>query len=101
MPTDEEQAGAEGMGAKAKRGAGKPIRHLVHQTITRAQRATLGGGTEGQETGTLTARHRSKLGMPRVAATKYARLECPPTRCFSAKERAKAKALAASMIAAD
>ena len=38
-PTGEEKAGAEGMGIRAKRGAGKPVRHSLHRTPTQAQRA--------------------------------------------------------------
>ena len=39
--------------------------------------------------------------MSRVAARKYALAESPPTKRLSAKERAKAEALAAPVIAAD
>ena len=41
-----------------------------------------------------------KLGMSRVAASKYALAESPPTKLLSAKERARAEAMAASLIAA-
>ena len=42
-----------------------------------------------------------ELRMSRVTATKYAKAESPPTKLFSAKERAKAEALAGSLVAAD
>ena len=41
------------------------------------------------------------MGMSRVTAKKYALAENPPTKRFSAKERAKAEALAASLTATD
>ena len=65
--------------------------------------STLGGGTEGQEAGTpLSLRAIAReLGMSPVAATKYAQAESPTTKRLSAKERAKAEALATSSIAAD
>ena len=40
-----------------------------------------------------------ELRMSRVAATKYAKAESPPTKLFSAKERAEA--LATAQLAAD
>ena len=39
--------------------------------------------------------------MSRVAVTKYALTEGPPTKKRSAKERAKAEALAASLLVAN
>ena len=39
--------------------------------------------------------------MSRVAVTKYASAESPPTKKLSAKERAKAESLAQSLVAAD
>ena len=42
-----------------------------------------------------------KLGMARDTVGKYAKAESPPTKKFSARERTKAKALAASQTATD
>ena len=42
-----------------------------------------------------------KLGMSRVAVMKYASAESPPTKKLSAEVRAKAEALARSLMAAD
>ena len=61
----------------------------------------LGGGTAGQGSGVLLAGHSRELGMSRVAARKYALAESPPTNKLSAKERAKAGALAASLLVAN
>ena len=100
-PTGEEKAGAEGMGIKAKRGAGKPVRHSLHRTPTQAQRARWEAVQKAKRQGLSLRAIARKLGMSRVTTTKYALAESPPTKRFSAKERAKAEALAASMVAAD
>ena len=42
-----------------------------------------------------------KLGISRVAARKCALAESPPTKLLSARERAKAEAMAGSLVAAD
>ena len=42
-----------------------------------------------------------KLGMSRDTAGKYTKATRPPTKLLSAKERAKAEALAQSLMAAD
>ena len=59
----------------------------------------MGGGAAGQ--GFSLRAIARKLGMSRAATRKYALAESPPTKLLSAKERAKAEALAASLIAAD
>ena len=100
-PTGEEKSGAEGMGIRAKRGAGKPVRHSLHRTPTQAQRARWEAVQKAKRQGLSLRAIARKLGMSRVTTTKYALAESPPTKRFSAKERAKAEALAASMVAAD
>ena len=42
-----------------------------------------------------------ELGMAKNTVSKYLKAESPPTKLLSAKERAKAKALAVVQIAAD
>ena len=42
-----------------------------------------------------------KVGMSRVATTKYAKAESPPTKRLSAKQRSKAEAPAEQQTAAD
>ena len=76
----------------ATRCTGRPLRPSGHagEAVQKAKRQGL----------SLRAIAR-KLGMSRVTTTKYALAESPPTKRFSAKERAKAEALAASMVAAD
>ena len=100
-PTGEEKAGAEGMGVRTKRGAGKPVRHSLHRTPTQAQRARWEAVQKAKRQGLSLRAIARKLGMSRVTTTKYARAKSTPTKRFSAKERAKAEALAASMVATD
>ena len=100
-PTDEEKVSAKRVVTKAGRGAGKPIRHSLHRTPTQAQQARWEAVQKAKRQGLSLRAIARKLGMSRVAATKYALAESPPTKRLSAKERAKAEALATSSIAAD
>ena len=90
-PTGEEKAGAEGMGIRAKRGAGKPVRHSLHRTPTQAQRARWEAVQKAKRQGLSLRAIARKLGMSRVTTTKYALVESPPTKLLSAKERARAE----------
>ncbi len=89
------------MGTKAKRGAGKPARHSLHRTPTQAQRARWEAVQEARRQGLSLRAIARKLGMSRTTTTKYAMSESPPTKRFSAKERARTEALTTSMAAAD
>lgn len=100
-PTEEEKAGVEGMGNNARRGAGKPVRHSLPRTPTQAQCARWEAVQKVKRHGLSLRAIARKLGMSRVATTKYARAESPPTKRFSAKERAKAEALSSSLTVTD
>ena len=100
-PTNEEKVSSEGIGTKAKRGAGKPVLHSLHRTPTQAQRTRWEAVQKAKRQGLSLRTIARKLGVSRVTTTKYALAENPPTKRFSAKERAKAEALATSSIAAD
>ena len=89
------------MGATARRGVGKPVRHSLHRAPTQAQRARWEAVQKAKGQGLSLRAIARKLGMSRVTAMKYARAESSPTKRFSAKERSKAAALATSSIAAD
>ena len=58
----------------------------------------MGGGTAGPGAGTLPAGHSQELGHGKNTAKKYAEADAPPTKKLSAKERAKAEAMDASLI---
>ena len=73
----------------------------MHRTPTPAQKARWEAVRQAKEQGISLGAIARMLGMSRVAARKYALAESPPTKRLSAKERAKAEALAAPVIAAD
>ena len=100
-PPDEEEVSAKKVVTKVGRGAGKPVRHSLHRTPTQAQQARWEAVQQAKGQGLSLRAITRKLGMSRVAARKYASAEGPPTKRLSAKERAKAETLAASLVAAD
>ena len=61
----------------------------------------MGGGAAGQGAGILPAGHSPEAGHVPSGHEKVRIGGKPPTKLLSAKERAKAEALAASLIAAD
>ena len=61
----------------------------------------MGGGAAARGQGFSLRAIARKLGMARDTVGKYAKAESPPTKKFSARERTKAKALAASQTATD
>ena len=100
-PPDEEEVSAEKVVTKVGRGAGKPVRHSLHRTPTQAQQARWEAVQQAKGQGLSLRAIARNRGMSRVAARKYASAESPPTKRLSAKERAKAETLAASLVAAD
>ena len=82
-------------------GKGKPVRHQLHRTPTPTQQARWEAVQLAQRQGFSLRAIARELGMCRVAARKYVLAESPPTKKLGAKERAKAEAMAASLIVAD
>ena len=99
-PPDEEEVSAKRVVTKVGRGAVKPVRHSLHRTPTLTQQARWEAVQQAKRQGLSLRAIARKLGMSRVAASKYALAESPPTKLLSAKERARAEAMAASLIAA-
>ena len=89
---------ATGQGRDTK---GSPLRHQLHRTPTPTQRARWEAVQKARDQGLSLRAIARELGMSRVATRKYAIAESPPTKLLSAKERAKAEALAESLVAAD
>ena len=87
--------------AKAAAGKGKPLRHQLHRKPTATQQARWEAVQQAKSQGLSLRAIARELGMSRVATRKYALAESPPTKLLSAKERAKAEALAEVQIAAD
>ena len=95
------EAAAEGAASKGRGGKGKPVRHRLHRTPTPTQQARWEAVQLAKERGLSLRVIAQELGMARDTVGKYAKAESPPTKKLSAKVRAKAKAQAASLIAAD
>lgn len=100
-PTDEDKGRAKRGGGKGGRGSGKPVLHSLHRTPTQAQKARWEAVQKAMKQGLSLRAIARKLGMARMTVTKYARAHCPPTKRFSAKELAKAQALAAASTKAN
>ena len=92
-----------GKRAKTKKAAyqAKPVRHLLKRTPTSTQRARWEAVQQAKSQGLSLRAIARELGMSRDTVLKYARADSPPTKLLSAKERAKAEALAEVQIAAD
>ena len=97
----EKRAGVKSAAVKGRIGKPKPPRHQLHRTPTPIQQARSEAVQKARKQGLSLRAIARELGMSRVATRKYAMAESPPTKLLSAKERAKAEALAASQIAAD
>ena len=98
---DVEEAEVTGVAIKGRRGTGKPVRHSLHRTPTQPQQARWEAVRQAGEQGLSLRAIAKKLGMSRDTAGKYAKAASPPTKRLSTKERAKAQALAASLMVAD
>ena len=80
---------------------GKPLRHQLNRTPTPTQQARWEAVQQAREKGLSLRDIARELGMARDTVGKYAKAKNPPTKLLSAKERAKAEALAEVQIAAD
>ena len=98
---DEEETDVKGAAVKGGGGKGKPVRHSLHRTPTPTQQARWEAVQHAKGQGLSLRAIARKLGMSRVATRKYAGAESPPTKLLSAKERAKAEALAQSLTVLD
>ena len=91
--------------AKARKAAaqGKPVRHQLIRTPTSTQQARWEAVQQARNQGLSLRAIARELGIARDTVGKYLKAERPPTKLLSAKERAKAEALALaqSQMAAD
>ena len=85
--------------AKRAGGKEKPVRHQLHRRPTPTQLARWEAVQQARQQGFSLRAIARNLGMAKNTAKKYAEADTPPTKKLSAKERAKAEALAASIIA--
>ena len=89
--------------AKAKKAAdqAKPVRHRLQRTPTATQQARWEAVQNARKQGLSLRAIARELGMSRDTVGKYIKADSPPTKLLSAKERAKAEALAQIQMAAD
>ena len=87
--------------AKRAGGKEKPARHQLHRRPTPTQLARWEAVQQARQQGFSLRAIARNLGMARETVGKYLKADSPPTKKLSAKERAKAEALAASLIASD
>ena len=79
----------------------KPVRHQLHRKPTATQQARWEAVQQAKSRGLSLRAIARELGMAKNTVGKYLKAESPPTKLLSAKERAKAEALADVQIAAD
>ena len=87
--------------AEVRAGKGKPVRHQLHRMPTPTQQARWEAVHLAREQGLSLRAIAKNLGMARDTVGKYLKAQSPPTKKLSARERAKAEALAASLLVAD
>ena len=97
-PVNDEDAGVGEKAVKIRGGKEKPLRHQLQRPPTQAQQARWEAVQQARDQGFSLRAIARELGMSRVAVRKYPLAESPPARKLSAKERAKAEALAASLL---
>ena len=79
----------------------KPVRHQLHRKPTPTQQARWEAVQQAKTQGLSLRAIARELGMAKNTVGKYLKAESPPTKLLSAKERAKAEALADLQIATD
>ncbi len=99
--SDLDEANDEDTTTRVRGGKTKPVRHRLRRTPTATQRARWEAVQRAREQGLSLRAIARKLGMAKSTAKKYAVASAPPTKKLSAKERAKAEALVAPLVAAN
>ena len=99
--SDGDEANDEDVATRVRGGKAKPLRHRLYRTPTQAQQARWEAVQQAREQGLSLRAIARNLGMAKNTAKKYASTESPPTKELSAKERAKAEALAGLMTAGE
>ena len=99
--SNDDEANDEDAATMGRGGKGKPLRHQLLRTPTETQQARWEAVQQAGEQELSLRDIARKLGMARDTVGKYAKAESLPTKELSARERPKAKALAASQTATD
>lgn len=98
---DEDDVNVEGVATGRRGGKERPLRHQLHRRPTATQQARWEAVQYAREQGLSLWAISRTLGIAKNTVKKYMWAESPPTKKLSAKERAKAEALAASPMASD
>ena len=98
-PADEGDANVKRVATRRRHGKEKPLRHQLRRTPTVTQQARWEAVQYAREQGLSLRAISRTLGIAKNTVKKYMSAESPPTKKLSAKERAKAEALAASTTA--
>jgi len=96
---DRDEVNVEGKIVKHRGGKAKPVRHQLHRTPTATQQARWEAVQYAREQGLSLRAISRTLGIAKNTVKKYMSAESPPTKKLSAKERAKAEALATPTMA--
>ena len=96
-PAVEDDANVKGVATRSRGGKEKPLRHQLHRTPTVTQQARWEAVRYAREQGLSLRAISRTLGIAKNTVKKYMSAESPPTKKLSAKERAKADTLAASL----
>jgi len=97
----EKRAKARKATGKGRAGKEKPVRHQLHRKPTATQQARWEAVQQAKSRGLSLRAIARELGIARDTVGKYLKAGSPPTKLLSAKERAKAEALAQVQMAAD
>ena len=99
--SSDDEANDEDIATRGRGGKTKPVRHQLRRTPTATQQARWEAVQQAREQGLSLRAIARNLGMAKNTAKKYAVAGAPPTKKLSAKERAKAEALVAPLVAAN
>ena len=97
----EKRARVKSAAVKGRTGKAKPFATSLHRMPTATQQARWEAVHKARKQGLSLRAISRTLGIAKNTVKKYMSAESPPTKKLSAKERAKAEALAASLIVAD
>ena len=100
-PADEDDANVKRVATRRRGGKEKPLRHQLHRRPTATQQARWEAVQYAREQGLSLRAISRTLAIAKNTVKKYMSAESPPTKKLSGKERAKAEALAASLLPAN
>ena len=98
---DQDDVNVDGVATRRRGGKEKPLRHQLHRTPTATQQARWEALQYARQQGLSLRAISRTLGIAKNTVKKYMSAESPPTKKLSAKEQARAEALAAPLLSAN